>query len=71
MPDDDLPPKRPGRMWPGGPGLFIGLCVIVAFAALFAGLALVTSLLWLGISVAVIATVLAVYRWRRHRTSKS
>ena len=70
MPDDDRPPTRPG-MWRGRAGLFIVLFVIVAFAGLFASLAFMTSLVWLGLSVAIIATVLAIHRWRRHRAGKS
>ena len=55
----------------GRPGLYIVLFVVLAFAALFVAIAFVTSLVWLAASVAIIATLLAIYRWRRHRKDRS
>ena len=61
LPPDDGPSLR------GRPGRVILLVVILALAILLAGIALFTSLIWLAASVAIVAIIVGVYRWRRTR----
>jgi Flp pilus assembly protein TadB len=71
MPDDERSSKPLARAWSSRPGLLIILFVILALAGVVASLAFVTSLLWLAVSVAIIATALAIHRWRRSRRNGS
>lgn len=68
MAADDRNTHRPagGAKWALA-GLVVVLIAIAAFAGLFAGIAVISSLVWLVLGAAVVAIFVGVYRWRRKR----